>query len=258
MIRALQTFGEVVEHGFVAEWPGRVNSWWRYPGISTAAIGGFIGSSLGGLIDNESFAGTTKVERQRLGDGDFMSSVYGAPIARVYGSDNCDAGNLMWAAPRVETVTTEQSAGKGKGWPSVEITIYSYSRSIAILHGEGVITGLKMIKANGRVIFDRDAATLPVDPPTGLVGMIATLANEPSDAELAMKIGELRGQVQSLQRSVDELHRELHDLRAGLEPLRAAFNQVKGGWAALLVVAAVAGSLGALATKLLGTMGFGK
>jgi NlpC/P60 family putative phage cell wall peptidase len=25
--------GRVVEHGFVAEWPGRADSWWRYPGV---------------------------------------------------------------------------------------------------------------------------------------------------------------------------------------------------------------------------------
>lgn len=28
--------GRVVEHGFTAEWPGRVVSWWRYPGLVTA------------------------------------------------------------------------------------------------------------------------------------------------------------------------------------------------------------------------------
>lgn len=41
LIHALSDVGErgrVVEHGFVAEWPDRVNSWWRYPAIS-AAVG---------------------------------------------------------------------------------------------------------------------------------------------------------------------------------------------------------------------------
>lgn len=28
-----QPEGRVVEHGFTAEWPGRVVSWWRYPGL---------------------------------------------------------------------------------------------------------------------------------------------------------------------------------------------------------------------------------
>lgn len=33
MIHAYSHIGRVVEHGFDAEWPGRVISWWRYPGI---------------------------------------------------------------------------------------------------------------------------------------------------------------------------------------------------------------------------------
>lgn len=32
MIHAFSGVGRVVEHGFDAEWPGRVVSWWRYPG----------------------------------------------------------------------------------------------------------------------------------------------------------------------------------------------------------------------------------
>lgn len=33
MIHAFAHVGAVVEHGFSAEWPGRVISWWSYPGI---------------------------------------------------------------------------------------------------------------------------------------------------------------------------------------------------------------------------------
>lgn len=33
MIHAFEHIGRVVEHGFDAEWPGRVVSWWRYPGV---------------------------------------------------------------------------------------------------------------------------------------------------------------------------------------------------------------------------------
>ena len=32
-----QPVGRVVEHGFTAEWPGRVVSWWRYPGLADIA-----------------------------------------------------------------------------------------------------------------------------------------------------------------------------------------------------------------------------
>lgn len=33
MIHATSQIGSVVEHGFAGEWPGRVDSYWRYPGI---------------------------------------------------------------------------------------------------------------------------------------------------------------------------------------------------------------------------------
>ena len=33
-IKTGQPEGRVVEHGFTAEWPGRVVSWWRYPGLA--------------------------------------------------------------------------------------------------------------------------------------------------------------------------------------------------------------------------------
>lgn len=33
MIHALSEVAKVTEHGFTAEWPGRVVSWWRYPGL---------------------------------------------------------------------------------------------------------------------------------------------------------------------------------------------------------------------------------
>ena len=33
MIHAFSHVGRVVEHGFDQEWPGRVESWWKYPGV---------------------------------------------------------------------------------------------------------------------------------------------------------------------------------------------------------------------------------
>lgn len=33
VIHATSQIGQVVEHGFAGEWPSRVESWWRYPGI---------------------------------------------------------------------------------------------------------------------------------------------------------------------------------------------------------------------------------
>lgn len=33
IIHAHSQIGRCVEHGFTGEWPGRVHSWWRYPGL---------------------------------------------------------------------------------------------------------------------------------------------------------------------------------------------------------------------------------
>lgn len=34
IIHALYDIGKCVEHGYVAEWPGRAHSWWRFPGLA--------------------------------------------------------------------------------------------------------------------------------------------------------------------------------------------------------------------------------
>jgi len=34
LIHCYSHVGRVVEHGFTAEWRGRVHSWWRYPGVA--------------------------------------------------------------------------------------------------------------------------------------------------------------------------------------------------------------------------------
>lgn len=33
IVHATSQIGSVVEHGFAAEWPGRVEGWWRYPAL---------------------------------------------------------------------------------------------------------------------------------------------------------------------------------------------------------------------------------
>ena len=34
IIHALYDIGKCVEHGYVAEWPERAHSWWRFPGLA--------------------------------------------------------------------------------------------------------------------------------------------------------------------------------------------------------------------------------
>lgn len=145
-------------------------------GVSAAAIGGFVGSTVGGLIDNMLFAGTTKVEGPRIDDLKVTASTYGSPIPLVYGPENRLAGNIIWSTGLIESTTKKKSGGKGGGG-GAETTTYSYRASLAIALADGFVEGVKKIRANGKVIFDIDAATVPPDAPTPDVGMVADQSN---------------------------------------------------------------------------------
>lgn len=55
-----------------------------------------------------------------------------------------------------------------------------------------------------------------------------------------------------LEAEVETLQREVGELRKDVKRLVACVNQAKGGWKTVVLVAGVAGTLGAAATKILG------
>lgn len=61
-----------------------------------------------------------------------------------------------------------------------------------------------------------------------------------------------------LEADVENLQREMGELRKDVKKLVDGFNQAKGGWKTLLLVAGVAGTMGALTTKLLAIWPLGK
>lgn len=122
-----------------------------------AAIGGMIGSAIGGMIDNQLFP--QKMEGPRLEDLTVTASTYGQSIAVLYGPENRITGNLIWSTGLIETVS--ESTQGGKGGPSVEVTEYTYSATIAVALGEGVMRSVRKIWANSKVIFDADAPDEP-------------------------------------------------------------------------------------------------
>lgn len=126
-------------------------------GISAATIGGYIGATAGGLIDNMLFAPSFSQEGPRLGDLEVTSSAYGEAIPRFWGPSNRTAGKAIWYSGLKETATVQEQGGKGGGG-SVTTTTYSYAVDIALLIGEGEISALKRIWANGKLIYDADAA----------------------------------------------------------------------------------------------------
>lgn len=134
-------------------------------------LGGFIGSTIGSFIDQALFA--PKIEGPRLKDLSVTASTYGIVIPLIYGAENRVAGNIIYATPIKEKKKKKKS---GKGGPTV--TTYSYSvPCIAIALGEGELRAVKRIWANSKKIFDIDEATVAPDPPTSLVGMVASSAN---------------------------------------------------------------------------------
>lgn len=110
-------------------------------------IGGFIGSTIGSWIDGALFP--QKQEGPRLEDLSVTTSTLGVPIPRLYGPENRVATNVIWSTPLKETAHKEG----GKGGPSVEITTYTYSVSVALLISGRRIQGVKKIWANSKVIF---------------------------------------------------------------------------------------------------------
>ena len=124
-------------------------------GISAVTIGGFIGSSLGGMVDSWIVSSLTpgqRVEGQRLDSLRITSATEGAVLPRLYGRMRI-GGNIVWATDfREEVNTTTEGGGKGGGGPKVTTTEYLYSASFAVALCEGPITGIGRIWADGKVM----------------------------------------------------------------------------------------------------------
>ncbi len=121
------------------------------------ALGYAIGSAIGGAVDPD----VIKSTGPRLDDLRVQASTYGGMIPVMYGTHRV-AGNVLWASPMRETVTTTED--DGKGGPVSETTTYSYSIDLAIGICEGEITGIRKIWANGTLVYnlgdDADGVTV--------------------------------------------------------------------------------------------------
>jgi hypothetical protein len=112
-------------------------------GLTGAAIGGLIGSSIGSVVDSwivSSLMPGQRMEGARLDSLRITSSTEGAILPRLYGRMRM-GGNVIWATDfREETRTTTQGGGKGGGGGgSVTTTEYLYYASFAVAICEGPI-----------------------------------------------------------------------------------------------------------------------
>lgn len=127
------------------------------------ALGFSIGSSLGAYL----FApDLPTVEGPRLNDLRVMSSAYGAPIPRVYGSMRV-AGQMIWS-DGIKEHRQETTIG-GKGGPEQTQVSYTYTASFAVALCAGPVSGVSDIKGDA-VSITTDWALIDASTAPGLAG----------------------------------------------------------------------------------------
>lgn len=123
-------------------------------GLSSIVIGKAIGATVGNLIDQRVLGGgseavaTGRIDRFRLsgaGEGDGISKSFGR--VRV-------GGQVIWASRFKEEVAT--TGGSGKGGARKSSSSYSYSVSLALALGEGVVTRVGRVWADGVQVSKED------------------------------------------------------------------------------------------------------
>lgn len=147
-----------------------------FAAITTAVKFVFTGQSLlasalrfiGGSIVSQLLAGQTKVEGPRLSDLKVQVSTYGNPIPRLYGERVRIAGNVIDKSDLIEL--RKRKKKKMLGITVASQTTYTYSVHLAVLIAEGQLPddALVRIRANGKVIFDRDAPASTGGTPAGV------------------------------------------------------------------------------------------
>lgn len=122
--------------------------------LGGAAIGSQIGALLGSQIDQALFGASGRVravDGPRLSDLRVTASTEGSPIPRVFGRVRV-GGQMIWATNLEEEAVTTDASGGGKGARSgggATGTDYRYYANVAIALGEGPITSLARVWADG-------------------------------------------------------------------------------------------------------------
>ena len=117
-------------------------------GVSAAVIGKAVGAAIGSAIDQSVFGfGNRSVEAGRIDSFRLQGAAEGEPMPVVFGRTRI-GGHMIWSSDFLETKTVSSSGGKGTG-PKITTTSYSYSVSVAFALGEGVVTRIGRIWADG-------------------------------------------------------------------------------------------------------------
>ncbi|PIE14408.1 MAG: host specificity protein [Rhodobacterales bacterium] len=118
-------------------------------GLSMTAVGRFAGASLGRVIDQRVMGnGSDVVETGRVDRFRLTGAGEGDPVTQIYGRTQV-AGQVIWATQFSEHVTVTGGSGKGTRPRQPETRSYSYTVNLAVALGEGEITGIGRIWADG-------------------------------------------------------------------------------------------------------------
>ena len=123
--------------------------------LAGATIGAQVGALAGSFVDQALFGtgGQNRTfEGPRLDDLRVTTSSEGAPIPRIYGAARV-GGQVIWATEFEEQRVTRKAGGQSKGGSggggSTTQVSYLYYANFAVAIGEGEITGLGRIWADG-------------------------------------------------------------------------------------------------------------
>ena len=130
-------------------------------GLTSAVIGRAIGATIGQAIDRQIFgqsvmgSGSDLVEQGKIDRFRLSGASEGAGVSEIYAMTRV-GGQVIWASRFLETTSDEvieqETGGKGGGGGgsySTTVRSYSYSVSLAIALGEGVISHVGRIWADG-------------------------------------------------------------------------------------------------------------
>lgn len=125
-------------------------------------VGALAGRALGALggsaVDSLLLGGGARAEGPRLSEFGTMTSTEGAAMPRLYGRARL-SGQVIWAAPVEEVVSTQTSSSGGKGGDlaggGAGTTSYRYFGSFAVGLCEGPVTRIGRIWADGRLLDTR-------------------------------------------------------------------------------------------------------
>jgi len=114
---------------------------WFVGGPTGAQWGWMIGSAVGAIVDPE------RIEGPRLSEAKTQTAQDGVPLIYGYGTFPC-AGNVAW----VDEVKEHRHEDDGKG--GNEHVTYTYTISYMVVVCKGPISGYKLIRRNGKVVYD--------------------------------------------------------------------------------------------------------